>query len=342
MPIGPSHGSRGGSSSFGGGHSGGSSRSSRSSGSSLGGAIIGGLIYSMFANRRRRHFHNHYGYDPSPDEINSMPRRATPTKYLIFAIVFAIISAITMFVHVTYSNNVKSLNNTISIMKNDYYNDYKPMFDKATESGTDGYYITTATFKNYKYISYSDNPTSTGYYLDFVKDNISYYFIVYSYYDLRTGELCNGTTYSQFSANEVQNLNGKIKIAYFSKNGEPSYSMNTNYNFETCAEYKYYSDLASTYKNSATKSLLIFIAEIAVVGLFVTLYILKLKKYKKLIAQDEELLFKKRQAETEKAQAEAEEAKLDVINKNRFCQYCGSKIDPNTNSCTSCGASVSE
>ena len=134
MPIGPSHGSRGGSGggrSFGGGSrsSGGSSfsfgggrRSSSSShhhhhhhsssGSSLGGAIIGGLIYSAFADRRRRRFHNRYGYDPTPDEINSMPRRKAPTIFLILSIIIAFISMGTMSLRSMALSNANSYKTT--------------------------------------------------------------------------------------------------------------------------------------------------------------------------------------------------------------------------------------
>lgn len=363
MPIGPSHGSRGGGGgrSFGGGgfsFGGGSRRSSSSrhdrrsssSGSSLGGAIIGGLIYSAFADRRRRRFHNRYGYDPTPDEINSMPRRKSPTIFLILAIVVAFFSMMTMSIRSSIVKTAESYETRLAQMNEDYTQYYKPMFDKATESGTDGYYKTTATFTNSlgtvsKYTSYSDNPKTPGAYLDFIEDGFSYYFIVYEYVDARTGADCIGTTYTQFSSNQYLAPNGetgKIEIAYYSVAGEESYSMNTSYKPTTCAEFEHYEDIAEDNRESAKTFLLAFIVEILIVAGLVALFVLKLKKHKKLVKQDEELLYQKRQAETQKAQAEAQEAQFDAQRKNRFCQYCGSQIDENSNVCSGCGARSSE
>lgn len=357
MPIGPSHGSRGGGGggrsfgggggfSFGGGGSRHRSSSRHDSGTSLGGAIIGGLIYSAFANRRRRHFNNRYGYDPSPDEINSMPHRKAPTIFLVLSIIVAFFSVITMSIRSSAVKRVESLNNTISIMKTDYDDYYKPMIDNATEGGTDGFYKTTASFRNSqgivsKFLSYGDNPQTPGVYLDFQKDGISYYFIVYEFKDAHN-VTCKGTTYTQFSANEYQMLNGEIDIAYYFENDKVQYTMNTSYRLDDCAEYKYYQDMLESNKDSTKTYLITFIVEILIVALLVTLYVLKLKKYKKLVKQDEDLLFQKRQAETQKAQAEAQEAELDTKRKNRFCQYCGSQIDENTNVCSGCGARATE
>ena len=362
MPIGPSHGSRGGGGggrsfggggfSFGGGGSRHRHRDRSSSGTSLGGAIIGGLIYSAFADRRRRHFSRRYGYDPTPDEINSMPRRKAPTIFLILAIVVAFFSMITMTFRSNAVKNVNSYKETMSIMKDDYVNDYKPMIDQVASAGTptgsssidcgNGYYKTIATFSTQKSSFYESNPTPPGIYTDFYVNGYEYCFIVYEYYDARTGSEVTATTYTQFSASQAQALNGKIEIAYYSKAGDESYSMNTSYNINTCAEYDYYEDLVESNKKSASTYLIAFIVELLIIAGLVALYVLKLKKYKKLVKQDEELLYQKRQAETQKAQAEAQEAQFDAQRKNRFCEYCGSQIDANTNTCSGCGARVSE
>ena len=347
MPIGPSHGSRGGGSSFG-GSSGGSRRSG--GGSNLGGAILGGIIYGLFAGRRRRRYEQMNG-----NGENQLPYRPRPTKYLVFAIIFGIFAAFTMFIRIALVNTMKSYQNTLDIMRTDYTQSYKPLIDNVKGYDTPaagsidcggGCYKTIATFKNSSgyvstYTSYKDNPQNVGAYLDFSEDGISYYFIVYEYKDARTGQRAKGTTYTQFSANQYQNMRGSIEIAYYSVAGQESYSINTSYtNLET-PEYKNYEEVVESNKDVAGVFLIAFLVEVALVALFVFLYVKKLKKYKKLVAQDEELLLQKRQAETEKAQAEAQEAQIDAHRKNRFCQYCGSQIDEDSNSCSSCGAKFS-
>ncbi len=346
MPIGPSHGSRGGGSSFGG-----SSGGSRSSGgSNLGGAILGGIIYGLFAGRRRRRYEQMNG-----NGENQLPYRPRPTKYLVFAIIFGIFAAFTMFIRTALVNTMKSYQNTLEIMRTDYTQYYKPLIDSVKGFSTpaagsiecgDGCYKTIASFENSSgfvstYTSYRDNPQNVGAYLDFSEDGISYYFIVYEYRDARTGKLAKGTTYTQFSASQYQNLKGEIEIAYYSAEGKESYSINTSYTSLETPEYENYEDVVEGNKDAAGIFLIAFLVEVALVALFVFLYVKKLKKYKKLVAQDEELLLQKRQAETEKAQAEAQEAQIDAQRKNRFCQYCGSQIDENTNTCSSCGAKFS-
>ena len=118
--------------------------------------------------------------------------------------------------------------------------------------------------------------------------------------------------------------------------------MNLNYDIEECAEYEYTEDIMEGNKSTANTFLLAFIVELGLIALFVFLYIKKLKKYKALVKQDEELFLQKRQAEADKATAEAEGAQIEAQRKNRFCQYCGSQIDENTNTCSSCGAKFSD
>ena len=348
MPIGPSHGSRGGGSSFGGGSS---SNNNRSGGSNLGGAILGGIIYSIFANRRRRRYEQMNGGNGE----NQLPYRPRPTKYLVFAILFAVFAAITMVIRSALVSTQKSYQETLDIIRTDYTNEYKPMIDAvkgySIAAGQDyvdcgnGYYKTIASFKNSsgyvsKYTTYGDNPSVPGAYLDFEEDGISYYFIVYRYID-HNGDAYIGTTYTQFSASQYQNLNGEIEVAYHSKAGGERYSINTSYTTYETAEYENYEDVVEGNKDAASIFLFIFIGEVALVVLFVLLYVKKLKKYKKLVKQDEELFLQKRQAEADKATAEAEGAQIEAQRKNRFCQYCGSQIDENTNTCTSCGAKFS-
>lgn len=360
MPIGPSHSSRGGGGrSFGGGGSrsfgGGGSRrssSSSSSGSNLAGAIIGGLIYSAFADRRRRRFHSRYGYDPTPDEINSMPKRTAPTIFLILAIVVAFFSMFTMSMRSAAIRSAESHEITLNIMEEDYFDDYKPMIEAAkanpTPSSTsdsincgNNYYKTKATFSTVKYSFYGDNPTTPALYQDFTEDNITYYFIVYKYFDIVAGKYATGTTYTQFSANQAQSLNGQIEIVYFN-DGSESYSINTSYDLDECEEYDYREEQAEDNREMAGIFMIAFIVEIVIIAGMIALYVLKLKKYKRLVKQDEDLLYQKRQAETQKAQSEAQEAQYNAERKNRFCQYCGSQIDSDSNVCSGCGARFSD
>ena len=356
MPIGPSHGSRGGGGSSGGGFSfgGGGSRRHRhssDSGSNLAGAIIGGLIYSAFADRRRKRFHSRYGYDPTPDEINSMPTRKAPTLFLILAIVVAFFSMITMSMRSAAIQSAETHEATLQIMEDDYYDDYKPMIEAVKSNPTpsstldsvdcgNGYYKTKATFSTVKYSYYGANPQTAAIYQDFTEDNITYYFIVYKYYDVVAGKNATGTTYTQFSANQAQSLNGTIEIAYYN-DGEESYSINTSYDLEECEEYDYREDKAEDNREMAGIFMIAFVVELVIIAGMIALYVLKLKKYRKLVKQDEDLLYQKRQAETQKAQFEAQEAHIETQRKNRFCEYCGSQIDEDSNVCSGCGARFS-
>ena len=341
MPIGPSHGARGGG--FSSGSDGGRSRSSSKSGGgsflgSVVGHVLGAAILTAGARRRRRRFEQRHGYNPSDDDFNSMPRRKAPTLFLVLAIITAVIAAFTMTLRNGVVRSKEKYENTVAIMTEDW-NEYKTLIEKA-EDGTANYYTATAEFNTRKYESHTANPTETGYYYDFTLNGISYYFIVYEYVD-HSGEVYKGTTYSQFSANQVQQLNGELEIAYFDDNGD-HYSINKSYNFETSPEHKYYLSLVAGNASSAKTFLTAFIVEILVIALFVALYILKLKKYKKLIAQDEELILKKQQAEVDKAEAEADAAQHVAERHNRFCQYCGGQLDADSNTCTSCGAKFSQ
>lgn len=345
MPVGPSHGSRGGSSFSGGSsfNSGSSNRSNSgsSSGNSFWGAFIGGMVGGALSQRRRNRFYSRYGYYPEDKDIESMPKRNPPTFLLVLSIICAFICLVTFFIRQDTVSTRDAISARISIMETDWV-EYKNLIDTAKlNDSSDDYYITTAEFGNLKYTYYDDNPTAPGAYLDFTSNGISYYFIVYEYTDYDGNEY-TGSTYTQFSASQIANLGGEIEIAYFSKSGSEHYSINTNYELDKCQEYVEYKRLLSSYQKSAKNLVIAIVVELAVVALFVTLYILKLKKYNTLIKQDEELLFQKKQAETAKAQAEAEVVKTEVSNKNRFCKYCGCKIEPGANSCSACGAKLSK
>lgn len=351
MPIGPSHGSRGGGSSFGGGsRSGGGSRrsSSSSGGGNLLGSIIGGVIGGMMTAGARRRYRESYGGGGSYENEPATPSRRRPTKYLIIAIILAFVASITMSIRTAFVNSSKEFNSSLAIMESDYYDYYKPMIEavegyetptalgQSVSCGND-YYKTYATFGQ-TYTSYGDNPTTPGAYLDFTEDNISYYFIVYRYYDVVNDVYKIGTTYTQFSANQCQALGGRIEIAYYSKVGVDSYSINTSYTSLETPEYEHYEEVAENNKDSAFGFLIVFIVELALIALFVFLYIKKLKKYKQLVKEDEALYQQKQQAETQEAQAKAEEAQRIAKSKGRVCKYCGVDVPDGADSCPGCGS----
>ncbi len=350
MPIGPSHGSRSGGSSFGGGSSGRSGGGRRSSGgSNLLGAILGGIIYSAFANRRPRYY-NDAG---EPVNENGLPYRPRPTRFLVWAIIFAVFAAITMVIRGALVNTMTEYKNTLEIIRTDYEQSYKPMIDAVAGSADptgvgdvvdcgNGYYKTIASFENAGgtvsvYTSYGDNPSKPGAYFDFEEDNISYYFLVYKYVD-HNGDTYIGMTYTQFSASQYKNLGGEIEIAYHSKTGGERYSINTNYTTYETAEYKYYEETAEGNEDAALIFMIVFFVELGLIALFVLIYIKKMKKYKALVAEDEAVFQQKKQAEAQEAQAKAEHAERAAKSVGRVCKYCGCDVPDGANVCPGCGS----
>lgn len=352
MPVGPSHSGRGGGGPRGGGGGFGSPRGGGprhephhgprpSASSSFVNGMIGGMVGMSIANRRRERFEQRYGVSPSDDEISTLPTRSKPIGFLILAIFTAVILFFSVVSKIATKETISDYSETISIMETDWKEDYKPMLDKVNdddfENGDDNYYKTTATFtKSPPHTYYDDNPTTPGVYLDFTKNNVNYYFIVYEY--TFGGKEYIGTTYTSFSANQIDSLNGRILIAVY-HDEEEHFSINTTYNLEKCAEYNYYLDKIDDNKSTSKGLTIAIVIEVLVLALFVALYVLRLKKYYKLVAADEELLFQKKKAETEKATAEANAAASRL---NRYCKYCGCKIDADSNVCSSCGAKLTK
>lgn len=332
MPIGPSHGGRRG----GGGFS--SSRGGRSRGSSGGGnflgSLIGGMIGGAISSRRRERYSGggYNGNDNYPVEP-ATPSRRRPTVFLVLAIVMAVITFFTIMSAISFSNKA-------SIMKTDY-EEYKSLITTARdqESLDDSdpnktHFIATALFSKTKYSSYNANPTTKGIYLDFTVDNVQYYFIVYTYKD-ESGVTHTGTTYSQFSSSQATGWDGEI--AYAKIDGQ-YVSMNTSYTskaIEECAEYKYTRSLVS-------RNIWIAVGGVVLFALFVTLYILKLRKYHKLVKEDEIAYSQKQQAEVNEAQAKAETAQKEADQKNRVCAFCGSTVPDDEDTCPACGSRTFE
>lgn len=345
MPVGPSHGGRSGGGSrggsFGGSHGGAYHGGRHSSSDSFVNGMIGGMIGVSIANRRRERFEQRYGVRPTDDEYNSMPQRTRPNGFLILSIVLAFFMLCTFMIFLSAKSNTSTYSKIISIVETDWNESYKPLIEKVKSddfvNGADGYYKTTAEFTKICRDYYEDNPTVPAYYYDFTRNDVSYCFIVYEYED-ETGHTRTGTTYTQFSKNQIQNLDGEIEIAFYSRDNE-HYSINTSYNLETCEEYLRCKDALESSKSTASSSIGVLVVEAIVLALFITLYVLKMKKYYKLVSEDEEILFQKKKAEAEKATAEANAVKL---RNNKYCSYCGCKIEADATQCSSCGAKLTK
>ena len=337
MPIGPSHGGRGG-----GGRS-----SSSGGGGNLLGAIIGGVIGGAISSRRRERHHHHYHGSNDYNNYNepATPSRRKPTAFLILAIVMAFITFFTFTIRNGFVHTAETQTSFASIMKSDY-TEYKDLVDtaKAQESNSDPektHFITTATFNKVKFSSYRANPNTPGIYQDFTLNNVQYYFIVYTYKD-NNGQTHTGTTYSQFSAAQATGWDGEIA---FAKIDGQYVSMNTSYTataLEDCAEYQYTIAIAESNKILASRVIWFIVGEVAIIALFVFIYIKKLKKYRKLVKQDEEAYAQKQQAEVNEAQAKAETAQKEADQKNRVCAFCGSTVPDGESVCPACGSRTFE
>lgn len=354
MPIGPSHGGRGGggrsSSSGGRGGDGRSSSSGSRGGGNLLGSVVGGMIGGMLtAGARRRHREHYYGnggggsYEHEP----ATPSRRRPTAFLVLAIIMAFITFFTVSIRNGFTKSAETQTNFAAIMKTDYA-EYQALIGtaRAQESLADTdpektHFITTATFSKTKYTSYKANPTTKGIYQDFTLNNVQYYFIVYTYQD-ESGVTHTGTTYSQFSSAQATGWDGEI--AYAKIDGQ-YVSMNTSYTsypIEDCAEYKYTLAIAESNKQLASRTIWVIVGEVLLIALFVTLYILKLRKYRKLVKQDEEAYAQVQQANVNEAQAKAEAAQKDADKKNRVCAFCGSTVPDGEDVCPACGSRTFE
>jgi hypothetical protein len=349
MPIGPSHGGRGGGGGFSSSRGGGSRGSS--GGGNLLGALIGGMIGGAISSRRRERYSGggYNGNDNYPVEP-ATPSRGRPTAFLILAIVMACFTFFTFMIRNGFINTADKYNNTIEIMKADY-EEYKDLFSKAADqkdipnSNPDKtHFITTAKFNGIKYSSYGANPSMSAAYQDFTLNGIQYYFIVYEYKDAHN-VTHKGTTYSQFSANQVDGMKngtfGEIEIAYTVINGQ-YVSMNTNYTLENCAEYKYSLAIAESNKQLASRVIWFIVGEVVLIALFVFIYIKKLRKYHKLVKEDEIAYSQKQQAEVNEAQARAKTAQKEADQKNRVCAFCGSTVPDGEHTCPACGSRTFE
>lgn len=361
MPIGPSHGSRGG---FSGGSrsSGGHSSGSRSGGSFLG-SVVGGMIGGMLTAGARRRVRNQYEGNGPVDEP-ATPSRRRPTGFLVLAIIMAFITFFTVSIRNGFAHSSETHNDYVQTMKADY-NEYKDIITKAQaqeaaiEAETNSaekqalidaqtHFIVKARVGNHSFSSYSSNPTMSGIYKDFNLNGVEYYFIVYEYYE-KNGESTDfskkhtATTYSQFSPSQAQSYKGNstLEIAYTIQDGQ-FVSINTNYNLEDCAEYKYELALVESNKQLASRVIIFIVVEVLLIALFVFIFIKKLKKYKLLVKQDEEAYSQKQQAEVDEAIAKAESAQKEADKKNRVCAFCGSTVPDDAISCPSCGSKTFE
>ena len=370
MPIGPSHGARG-------GRGGDGNRGSSSGGGKLFGAILGGVIGGALtagaSKRRREHYyrghnHNHYDHHDDYEESAATPSRRKPTRWLTAAIVILFIMLFTVMVR---NGFVKSKEEDLAYVANmvldkeEWENHYeKALSQQAAINAASGatkenliktrtHFTTTATFTKgyYPKTSYGANPQNPNYYEYCDFNDYKYYFIVYEFnyvvYDengVAKTKSEIGTTYAHYTINSVPN--GEINIVYFiDDNGKAlstdTYFVNNELNGER-GEYGYRLALAEGNKLLASYTIYVIIGELLLIALLVYIYIKKLKKYKALAKQDEEAYTQKQQAEVSEAKAKAEAAQKDADKKNRVCAFCGSTVPDDEPSCPACGSSTFE
>lgn len=352
MPLGPSHGARGG----GGGFSssrGGSHHRHSGGGSNLFGAIIGGMIGGAISSRRRERHHHHYNDSNNYNDYSepATPSRRKPTAFLILTIITLVFTFFTVAVRNGFVRNMDKQNDYIASMTTDY-NEYKDIIDKAKEqeSWSDSnpsktHFIATAKFNKYIRDSYSNTDLAYAY-KSFNLNSYEYFFVVAqfkAYGDTQTTPYRTVETYAQFTRSQINSLNGEIEVAY-TFDGETCIAINTSYIFTNgvtdSPEYQYTLALAKMNELSAQNTIWVIVGECVFAALFIFLYIVKLKKYYKLVKEDEIAYSQKQQAEVHEARAKAESAQKEASQKNRVCAFCGSTVPDGEDSCPACGSRV--
>ena len=328
MPVGPSHAGRSSSSSRSSSHS---SRSSGSSRSYSSGGSGGSYASGSFNSRPIKFIIGHRSFVITPIY-----------QFLILMLIFA-----SIILGVLCSSRINSINHIKDEIQ--YYSKQAEIFesdnDEFTEliskaqSSTPGYHITTASFDNqYIKYTYDSNPKTPGVYYAFDRLGHEWHFIVYEYINNVTHEVMIGTTYTQFSASQINSLNGLIRIAY-GKIGNEWWSINESFSLETNQDYMLIQDeinYLEPIKNQYTLKIVLYILTIcAIIALIVFIIIKKSQKIKK----EEELKQEKEKAEIREAQAKADLAERQAKQIGRVCEYCNSSIPDNDTECPNCGNS---
>ena len=171
--------------------------------------------------------------------------------------------------------------------------------------------------------SYYMNLVSTGTKTEatITNENFAFYYNGYDYYQIEyeyrneNGKLCQGASYANYTYSQIQYMNDEIEIAYDSM----GVSIPTSYKLRDI-EFDYYTSL---YKSARNKFIISVAVIVGLIGIGVLIFVKNLKK------EEQE-----KQIAEEKAKVEQEALKP------KYCNYCGTKIDPSDKQCGNCGARI--
>lgn len=312
MPVGPSHRSRGSSSS----RSGGSHSSSRSYSSSRSSRSYSSSSYS----HRRSYDYDYYGG-------SSITIHTTPRGWAIFGIVLGFLTAIIMAIV-----GITKLTTNISyhvLMRQDA-REYLEIIEKAN-NGEEGYYIKEITGLRVTSASSSGGlPTEYGLtakgsqdgwyyetdieaYTEVRKNGINYYWFDISFYSEELGTRISGITYSYYSEAQVNGLSSLNIVYTKTYDGDGSWDIiQQDYDLDKNMDYWYAG-------NQILKGVILFIVA-AGLGVLMAWCCKLVKNHGK----------KKEKSNTSKVQ--------EITNKFKECQYCGSQIRLDDTHCSTCGA----
>ncbi len=269
----------------------------------------------------------------------------TLLSLLLGAFIFAIVFLVGIFGNLGTTKEYMAESEEMIAKYEEYDEVYSTIIERA-ENGDDGYYIVDAEFRNVKYTSYGDDPTSTGYYLtDYYEKGEYYYFIVYEFEyhandtvgQSKANKTWNDSTFIEFTTYGVRDLSGTIEVAYTRVDGEV-WAINTSYTLERNKDYQvekdYLEDLTES-KKSYTKMIVIAFVVIGVVVLIAVLFFVK--KYKQA-KKDQAVKDAKDEAEIAEARANAELAEAKASQVGRKCKYCGADVPDGDDVCPACGS----
>ncbi|MBQ4542507.1 MAG: hypothetical protein IJA23_06675 [Clostridia bacterium] len=269
----------------------------------------------------------------------------TLLSLLLGALIFAIVFLVGIFGNLGTTKEYMAESEEMIAKYEEYDEVYSTIIERA-ENGDDGYYIVDAEFRNVKYTSYGDDPTSTGYYLtDYYEKGEYYYFIVYEFEyhandtvgQSKANKTWNDSTFIEFTTYGVRDLSGTIEVAYTRVDGEV-WAINTSYSLERNKDYQvekdYLEDLTES-KKSYTKMIVIAFVVIGVVVLIAVLFFVK--KYKQA-KKDQAVKDAKDEAEIAEARANAELAEAKASQVGRKCKYCGADVPDGDDVCPACGS----
>lgn len=342
---GRSGGGGGGGFSFGGG-------GSRSSGGGFrAGFGSSGSSYNRSSDYGRSHYHSGPRPPRRPWRMHFFGRTvilAGPAQTLLSLLIGAFIfSMVFLFGIIGSIGNNKELtkeSESMIVKYEEYDKVYASIINNA-KSGTEGYYIVDAEFKNIKYTSYGSDPTSTGYYLtDYYQNGEYYYFIVYEFeYHAQdtVGQTktkpWNDSTFIEFTTYGVKDLGGEIEVAYTYIDGEV-WAINTSYTLERNKDYQLEKDYLADLKADNKSNVKMLFIMLAVVGGIVLICVLFIKRKYKQAKKEQAVQDAKNDAEIAEAKARVEIAESKASQVGRTCKYCGADVPDGDSVCPACGS----